>query len=243
MRIGILSDIHSNLEALQVVLETMSHLKVDRYICLGDLVGYGASPNEVVDLIRPLVDYTIMGNHDAAVAGFMDYEYYYDSAREALDWTRETLTPENMEYLKGMPYFRLEGDAQFVHGEPMRPELFNYLYTLDHARNLHSHFNAIRKVTFVGHSHLRRVYELSETEVTELPVENLSFKQDKKYAIAIGSVGQPRDYDPRACFVIFDPDIMRTEFYRVEYDVDQAAEKILQAGLPEYFASRLYSGA
>ncbi len=243
MRIGLISDIHANYEALAAVLDVIVRLKVDKYICLGDLVGYGASPNEVMDLVRGLSEFTVMGNHDAAVAGQMDYQYYYDAAREVLRWTTESLTEANMDYLKNLPYFRILDGVCYVHGEPITPNEFNYLYTLDQAKNIHGFYDMIQSVTFVGHSHLRRVFELSPDEVLELPDENLTLRPDRKYAIAIGSVGQPRDYDPRAGFVVWDSDTRRVEFYRVEYDIDRAAEKILNAGLPEYFATRLYSGS
>lgn len=243
MRIGLISDIHSNLEALQVVLGTMKRLKIDRYICLGDLVGYGANPNEVMDLVRPIVDFTTLGNHDAAVAGRMEYHYYYESAREALTWTRQLLSPENINYLKELPYIRTLGEVCYVHGEPINPELFNYVYLIAQATELVEQYDKLSYVTFVGHSHLRRVFELSPTGAVELPVENISLRPDHKYVIAIGSVGQPRDYDPRACFLIYDEDQKRVEFYRVDYDVDAAAEAIMRSGLPEYFATRLFSGS
>lgn len=243
MRIGIISDIHSNIEALDEVLMVMARLKIDRYVCLGDLVGYGANPSEVMDIVRPLVDFTIMGNHDAAVAGQMDYQYYYDEARDALAWTRESLSEENIEYLKSLPYFRIEEEICFVHGEPIAPERFNYVYTLEQATALSQHYELLRNVTFVGHSHLRRVYEMSDREAVELPVDNFTMRADRKYVIAIGSVGQPRDYDPRAGFVVYDSGARHVEFYRIEYNVEGAADKIIKAGLPEYFATRLYSGS
>ena len=243
MRIAVISDIHANLEATQVVLNTLKALKIDRYICLGDLVGYGASPNEVMELVCPLVDFTVIGNHDAAVVGRMDSQYYYDSAREVISWTQEQLSPENLAYLESLPYLKTEGGVCYVHGEPLFPEYFNYLYTIEQAQEIHKRYEELSPLILVGHSHLRRVYEFSEDGVIELPVENLTLKQDRKFAIAAGSVGQPRDYDPRAGFIVHDVDRRRIEFYRVAYDIDGAAEKIMKAGLPEYFATRLYSGS
>ncbi len=242
MRIGIISDLHSNLEALQAVLRTLPHLKIDRIVCLGDLVGYGADPDTVVTLVRPLADFTIMGNHDAAVARQMDYHYYYEAAREALDWTRAQLSDDNLTYLKELPYFRVESGACFTHGDPISPHEFNYIYTLEQARQMQAFYELLQPVTFVGHSHLRRAFQLSPTETIELPVDNLTLREDRKYIIAVGSVGQPRDYDARAGFVIYQTDTRRVEFYRVAYDIDRAAEKILNAGLSDYFASRLYGG-
>lgn len=243
MRLAILSDIHSNIEALDAVLDALTRQKIDRMVCLGDLVGYGADPQAVVTRIRPLVDFTIMGNHDAAVAGCMEFFYYHENAKEALNWTRQQLGDDNLAYLRNLPYIKEERGVCFVHGEPIEPEAFNYLYLYEHAEFLRYHFPKLAPLTFVGHSHLRRVYEFSEGDVVELPAGHLPLRADRKYAVAVGSVGQPRDYDPRAAYVIFDDESMEVEFCRVPYNVDAAAEKILKAGLPNYFAARLYSGA
>lgn len=243
MRTGIISDIHANLEALQMTLATLPRLKVNRLVCLGDLVGYGGNPQEVVTLLRPLLDVCVVGNHDAAVSGLMDYSYYYDAAREVLDWTAAQLTPDDRTWLSKQPYIFMEEDACFVHGEPVRPEGFGYLYTQGEVDKLLDFYGMLRPVTFVGHSHLRRVYELSPEEAISLPEDNLTLRPDRKYVVAVGSVGQPRDYDPRASFVIYDDSARRIEFYRVSYDIDKTANRIMTVGLPEYFATRLYSGS
>ncbi len=245
MRIGLISDIHSNEQALESTLELMTKLRIDKYICLGDLVGYGGSPNVVMDKLCSMVDFTIMGNHDAAVAGQMDYTYYYDAAKEVLEWTRTTLKQEHLDYLENMPYFRVDPDNDicYVHGEPIAPHEFNYVYTLDHAQRLVLDYDKLRFVTFVGHSHLRRIYELSNESAIELPVENMELRPDRKYVIAVGSVGQPRDYDPRACCSVYDTERKAIEFYRINYDIEGAAQKILSEGLPEFFAARLFSGS
>lgn len=243
MKICLISDIHANKEALDAVLQDSQKQDPDLYICLGDLVGYGASPNEVMNIIRPLVSFTTMGNHDAAVAGYMDYRFYYEAARSVLDWTKEQLSEENMEYLKSLPYFRIDKDACFVHGEPIAPQDFNYLYTLEQANALAMNFELLQQVTFVGHSHLQRAFEMTPTQVAELPIDSIIMQPERKYAFAIGSVGQPRDYNPDAAYVTFDTEKREVRFFRVPYDIDQSADRILKAGLPEYFASRLYSGS
>lgn len=243
MRIGLISDIHSNLQALETVLDTMNKLKVDRYVCLGDIVGYGANPKEVVDIIRPLVDFTIMGNHDAAVSNKIEFGYYYDDARNALLWTREQLSEDDLAYLANLEYISYEEGICYTHGEPINPEAFGYLYKPEQAMALVPEFDTLKQVTFVGHSHLRRIYDYTRGNMMELPCENITLRPGHKYAIAIGSVGQPRDNDPRACFAIYDTAESRVEFYRIDYDVDKAAESIMNAGLPAYFANRLYSGS
>ncbi len=243
MRTGIISDLHSNLQATEKVLEYMQTLSIDRCICLGDLVGYGGNPEEVMNLVTPVTQFTVMGNHDAAVAGQMDYNYYYEAAKQALDWTRAALSEKNLNTLNKLPYFRNEDNVCYVHGEPINPEVFNYVYTLEQAEKLVLDYDSIKNVTFVGHSHLRRIYEIRPSNAVEYSVENIKLDPNKKYVIAVGSVGQPRDFDTRSSMVVWDDETRMIEWHRVEYDIDAAVEAILKAGLPEYFAARLYSGS
>ncbi len=243
MRIAVISDIHANLEALQAVLSLLGRLRVDRYVCLGDFVGYGANPGEVINLLRVMCDTAIMGNHDAAICGQMNFDHYYGEAREVLLWTKEAMPDDARRYLSELPYFRVEGDICWVHGSPVDPADFHYVYTLEQASGLVRHYDNLKSITFVGHSHLRRIYEIYPDHALEINVDNFTMQESRKYVVAVGSVGQPRDYDPRAAFVVFDSGERRVEFYRVPYDIDKAAEKIINAGLPEFFASRLYSGS
>ncbi len=243
MRTGIISDIHANLEAMQEVLRLLGRLKVDRYVCLGDFVGYGAAPNEVINLLKVMCDISIMGNHDAAVCGQMDFKHYYGEAKEVLEWSAESLTEDNMKFINSLPYFRMEGDICWVHGTPVDPASFGYVYTIEHATSLCPHYDELKTLTFLGHSHLRRVYEILPDKALEVTVDNFTVQEGKKYVVSVGSVGQPRDYDPRASFVIYDSDERRVEFYRVPYNIDKASERILNSGLPEFFAARLFSGS
>ena len=133
MRIGIFSDIHANIEALTAVLEAFRAERIDKYVCIGDTVGYGASPNECCDLVRGQAAFTILGNHDAAVAGRMDYSYYYDAARQALDLHAAVLKPENMRWLQSLPYEVREGHISFCHGSPLNLEEFEYIFAPEQA--------------------------------------------------------------------------------------------------------------
>src|SRR5512143_1917045 len=133
MRIAVFSDVHANLEALQAVVRAYASERIDKYVCLGDTVGYGASPNDCCDIVRNLAAFTILGNHDAAVAGRMDYSYYYDAARQALDLHAEMLSPDNMEWLKTLPYEVREGDLTFCHGSPINLEEFEYIFSVEQA--------------------------------------------------------------------------------------------------------------
>src|SRR5688500_3460802 len=129
MRIAIFSDVHGNIEALEAVLKQFREIGgVDKYVCLGDIVGYGADPDECCTRIREIAEVTLLGNHDAAVAGRMDYSYYYDAAREALDWCVHRLTPENMAWLKSLPYKHRIGHVELSHGSPIQPEDYDYIF-------------------------------------------------------------------------------------------------------------------
>ena len=136
MRFGIFSDVHANIEALSAVMEAFKSENIDQYYCLGDVVGYGASPNECADIVRTKAEVTILGNHDAAVAGRMDYSYYYEAARNALDLHASTLTAENMDWLRQLPYKHAVGDTglHLCHGSPLRLEEFEYIFAPEQAR-------------------------------------------------------------------------------------------------------------
>jgi len=244
MRLGIFSDIHANYEALSAVLEAFTHESIDEYHCLGDVVGYGGSPNECAEVIREITTHTILGNHDAAVAGRMDYSYYYDAARQALDVHAELLTEENTAWLKGLPYKRRieEANVDLCHGSPVRIEEFDYIFAPEQARECLSIYDEMAQLTLIGHSHLCKVFALGEDTVEELPANDFHLEDDKKYIVSVGSVGQPRDYDNRASFVVYDSDAKKFEFKRIEYDIESAAEKVLGAKLERNFAHRLYIG-
>ena len=244
MRLGILSDIHANYEALSAVVEAYRHESIDEYYCLGDTVGYGGSPNECSDVVRDLVRATILGNHDAAVAGRMDYSYYYEAARHALDLHAQVLTPGNMAWLKGLPYqLRLEDHGVLLcHGSPVRLEEFEYIFAPEQARECLPIYGELGALTVIGHSHLCKVFALTPHSVEELPPVDFELLPDKKYIVSVGSVGQPRDYDNRASYTVYDSDKKRFEFKRVEYDIETAAQKVLKARLERNFAHRLFIG-
>jgi predicted phosphodiesterase len=247
MRLGIFSDIHANYEALSAVLEAFKNENIDQFHCLGDVVGYGGSPNECADIIRDLATHTILGNHDAAVAGRMDYSYYYEAARHALDVHAEILTPTNTAWLKGLPYSeRLKDvDVDLCHGSPVRLEEFDYIFAPEQARECLPMYDEMAHLTLIGHSHLCKVFALSPKsamQVEELPATDFTLDPDKKYIVSVGSVGQPRDYDNRASFVVYDADKKHFEFKRIEYDIESAAKKVLDVKLERNFAHRLYIG-
>src|ERR1700761_7826982 len=242
MRIGIFSDTHSNLEALTSVLAALKEERVDQHVCLGDTVGYGASPNECCDLVRGITSHTILGNHDAAVAGRMDYSYYYDAARQALDLHARQLSPENMCWLRNLPYEVREGEITFCHGSPINLEEFEYIFSVEQATRCLDIWEDLGAVTFIGHSHLCKSFALTRDEVFEVVATKFVIRPEHRYIISVGSVGQPRDYDNRASYTIYDSDERTFEFKRVGYDIDAAAQKIFAAELERNFGNRLFLG-
>ncbi|AKF03368.1 metallophosphoesterase family protein [Sandaracinus amylolyticus] len=244
MRLAIFSDVHANIEALSAVLEAYRRESVDEYYCLGDVVGYGASPNECADLVRNLAKVTILGNHDAAVAGRMDYSYYYEAARQALDTHARQLTPDNMAWLRSLPYKHDLANIGLTlcHGSPLRLEEFEYIFAPEQARECLSIWDELSDLTLIGHSHLCKVFALRPGEVEELPARRFTLRKGWKYIVSVGSVGQPRDYDNRASYTLFDSDTREFDFKRVEYDIESAATKIFEGNLERNFGHRLFIG-
>lgn len=242
MRLGIFSDVHSNLEALNAVIEDYEDKRIDKFICLGDVVGYGANPNECCDIVKGLASMTVLGNHDAAVAGRMDYSFYYHDAREALNWCVRQLSPENHAWLRSLPYLETMNDMCFSHGSPLKPEKFDYIFNMSQASELIEHYDQIATASFLGHSHLAKSFTLGLGGVSEVVATRFSLRRNRKYIITDGSVGQPRDCDNRACYTVYDTDTRVFEYYRVEYDIESAAKKIFIADLAVGFGKRLFMG-
>jgi diadenosine tetraphosphatase ApaH/serine/threonine PP2A family protein phosphatase len=243
MRIAILSDIHANIEALAEVVSAIRLQAPDRVVCLGDVVGYGASPNECCDLLRPLAEVVLLGNHDAAVSGRMDYSYYYEAARRALDWTAARISAENLVWLRSLPYTHRIDQVGFSHGSPVLPAEYEYVFALEQARELLPHVLRLPEVTFIGHSHLCKAFALSlDGEVEDVGAARMQLRPDRRHIVSVGSVGQPRDYDSRACFVSYDTVARTVEYHRVPYDIESSAQKIFDAKLALNFGRRLFLG-
>lgn len=240
-RILIISDIHANLNALETVLTTAG--KVDAVWCLGDLVGYGPDPNACIELLKEQPNLAcVCGNHDAAVLGRINLSVFNYEARESLSWTKKVLTENNLDYLRSLPDSIHQGDCLLVHGSPMNPLreyiLDGFIATLN--------FKAFEeKCCMAGHSHIPNVFFMDDDRkmVDYLAVyDGDTFDLKEKNILNPGSVGQPRDHDPRASFVLFYPEIGRWENKRLEYDIRAVQQKIRQAMLPEKHAHRLDYG-
>lgn len=243
MRYGIFSDTHANLGALEAVLREFDRENVDELVCIGDTVGYGPQPEECCEKIRKLTRHTILGNHDAAVSGRMDYSYYYDAAREALDLHSSLVSAESMEWLKSLPYSAQDDGTHFCHGSPLDLEQFEYIFTVDQASTCIPIWEDLGQITFIGHSHLCKAYALGRERVYEVITKDFEVHPEFRYIVSVGSVGQPRDHDPRASYTIYDSDRGLFEFKRVEYDIAATAQQIFDENrLSDSFGARLFAG-
>jgi len=249
MRYLVVSDLHSNLEALAAVLEASAG-RYERVVCCGDLVGYGADPNPAVDWARKNVAVIVRGNHDKACCGTSEGEDFNPLARYAALWTRAQLTPENLAYLRELPSGPIQVDGfQLVHGSVADED--EYVFFAEHAALTYPYLDS--SLTFFGHTHIQGGFaRLGLGPVRSIQVsfpEGSGWKafelhEREQYLINPGSVGQPRDGNPRAGFAIYDSDLTpgTVEYGRVAYDVARAQQKIRLAGLPPRLADRLAVG-
>jgi predicted phosphodiesterase len=246
MKYAVISDIHANLEALEAVLAD-AQPEADSIICLGDIVGYNANPQECLHLVQRVCTLVIAGNHDLAAVGLRPYDDFNEYASAAIDWTRLRLTPAEQTYLRGLPRTAPFGTGWLAaHGSPrdtdeylIRAEDFqqSFAYLRCHLPEVHC--------CFVGHTHLPMVWQCTRTSVVQgVAPDSLTVTLDPtcQYIINPGSVGQPRYGGPEATYILLDDATRTVEFRFVAYDVDTAQEKIYDAGLPPYLAERLAIG-
>ncbi len=241
MKIAIISDIHGNLEALNAVLKKIEEEKPDKIVCLGDIVGYGANPNECCDIVKKLTDKIVMGNHDSAVCMKTPLDWFNPNARTAIEWTMKKLTPDNFDFLSKLPLTLKYENLLFVHASPNSPEEWKYILN---AYDAYYELQVIKEnVCFIGHSHVPVTFMLDENlDIFMIDREEFFIEGGKKYLINVGSVGQPRDFDPRASFGIYDTDKKHFRIIRVDYDIRLAQRKIIEADLPVILAERLLYG-
>ncbi|MFT5470741.1 MAG: diadenosine tetraphosphatase ApaH/serine/threonine PP2A family protein phosphatase [Verrucomicrobiales bacterium] len=220
MRYAIFSDIHGNAEAWERVLEDIQLMDADVLVCLGDVVGYGPLPEEVLTDIRNHTDNFVLGNHDAAAAGLLDVSYFNESAREVLEWTKKQLDPESIQFLRNVPLKITSEDILFVHAEISEPSRFNYIEEVEDAQKnfaANDHF-----VTFVGHTHYPLIFELTnDGSVLEHEDNDYRLSERSRYIVNVGSVGEPRNPDDlRARYLVYDSETREVFFRRVDFDFD-----------------------
>lgn len=243
MRTAFISDIHANLDALETVLADIAGQSIDRIVCLGDIVGYGPNPNECVARVREVAEVTVVGNHDYAALGRIDTLGFNEYARAAADWTAAALDPDSVSYLESLPLDTVLDGVRLVHASPLDPERWTYILSYQEAKRQFGAFP--EPVCFIGHSHLPIVVELHDEEIRAIPFAPdapVRLHKDRQYLVNVGSVGQPRDRDPRCGYAWYDDEIGATLLRRLEYPVKAVQDKILAAGLPPFLAQRLGEG-
>jgi len=237
---AILTDIHGNLEALEAVLADLDRVKPASIVCLGDFVGYGASPNECIDRLRPRLEEAVIGNHDLAAVGRLPLGGFHADAAAAALWTDQALTPANRAYLESLPLARVWRGARLTHAAPADPAGWRYVLSRREAVSELSAFS--ERVCFIGHSHYPCAFDGGASELRYNRAEEITIEPGHRYLVTVGSVGQPRDGDPRAAFALYDDAAGRIRHVRSEYDVPGAMRRIVQAGLPGFLAERLQWG-
>jgi predicted phosphodiesterase len=243
MRVAVLSDIHGNLEAFRAVLGRIADLRIDRRVCLGDIVGYGADPNACIEIVRRESITCVLGNHDTRAIGMEEPDTFNAAAERAVLWTRAQLTDENRDLLAALPRELAREDAFLVHGSIHDTDRY-ILY----ARDLQDNFAMLRElpgrpaICFFGHTHLPVAYSSGGAGIRQELGTTIALATERQYLVNPGAVGQPRDGDPRAAFAVYDTDDRSVTFHRTEYDIAAAQEKIITAGLPPRLAERLAYG-
>lgn len=248
MRYLILSDMHGNWDAFAAVLRKVKRKRFDAILVLGDLVGYGAGPNQVVEAVRELEGtvYVVRGNHDKVVAELEDGSNFNQPALAAARWTTERLTPANYRYVKEMQLgpIAVTDEMHICHGSPLDED--TYVFSIYDAYEIFTNYPQAQ-VIFFGHTHIPSRFVLHSKDTIEVAVvqgesETLKLEDGKRYLLNPGSIGQPRDRDPRAAYLIYDSEASTVRWQRLDYDVEKAQERIERAGLPKVLADRLALG-
>jgi predicted phosphodiesterase len=241
MRYGIIGDIHSNLEALQAVLQALSLEHVDEYLCVGDIVGYGADPQECIDRVKERVSITVAGNHDQAAVELFPALYFNSYAQKAISWTKKNISGSGKDYLRSLRLIYQNKDLTLAHGSLSSPEDFKYI---TEPGVLGSTFDLLEgNICFIGHTHTAGIF-IQDGAGHNRPCKALrqNIEKGNKYVVNVGSTGQPRDCDPRASYCIYDTAGKEVGLERVGYDVHLARKKIIERGLPHLLGDRLLLG-
>lgn len=243
MRYAVISDVHSNIEALSNFFEKAATLDIGAFVCLGDIVGYSPNPNECIDLLRKKKARCIMGNHDSRAAGLQDESDFNLIAAEAIRWTRGVLTDENKEFLKNLPATLLV-DNKFLAVHGWIKDTDEYIISTE---DVMSNFKILKEeyktnLCFFGHTHVAIAYGETNGKTSLNTDAIIEVSKGSYYLINPGSIGQPRDRDPRSSFVVYDSKKSTVTYHRIEYDIQATADKIIAAGLSQRLAERLKLG-
>jgi predicted phosphodiesterase len=239
MRYAVIADIHSNLEALEVVLRDTKEQKCTHYSCVGDVVGYGANPKECLDIVRSMGMPVVKGNHDEYCSSEEELEGFNPHAAEAVNWTRKQLSVEDRKWLRELKYIRLVASFSMVHATLDGPQRWGYVFDKLAAAASFTYQNT--SVCFFGHTHVPVAF-VRDSMVRGGTYSKFKVEPGKKYFVNVGAVGQPRDGNPKAGYVIYDMNEGSIELRRLDYDIPKAQKKIMEAGLPQRLADRLALG-
>jgi predicted phosphodiesterase len=239
MKFAIIADIHANLEAFHVVLEDCKKQRVTHYACLGDVVGYNANPKECLDIVRTMNMPCVKGNHDEYCSTEEHLDGFNPAAAEAVNWTRKQLTDNDRQWLRDLKYTRMVASFTLVHATLDGPQRWGYVFDKLAAAASFTYQNTA--VCFFGHTHVPVAF-IRDSVVRGGTYSKFKVEQGKKYFVNVGAVGQPRDNNPKAAYVVYDVHEGTIELRRLEYDIATAQKKILAAGLPERLAERLAYG-
>lgn len=241
MKLALISDIHGNLEALVSVLEHIEKQKVDSIHCLGDVIGYGSDPIGCLDLVCRNCDVKLMGNHEFAALGLDDTSDYNPVAKKATVWTMSQLSDRERGLIEKFEMSHTVDDLLLVHASPVEPERWNYILTAEAA--LDAFVEMRENIGFFGHTHVPQIYCEREEELPRMQAgHDILMDEESRYLINVGSVGQPRDNDPRACYATFDTVEREVLYHRVAYDIEATQEKMTEASLPRMLIERLSVG-
>jgi predicted phosphodiesterase len=240
MRYGIFSDVHSNLEALNAVIQAFQKEDMDKYLCVGDVVGYGANPKECISLVRKLAEASVAGNHDWACVDLFSVDDFNPAAKDAVLWTRNMLDETDRYFLSSLEPIYKNDTFCLVHGSLSHPEDFDYIMDAYAAAQTFSLMK--NQICFIGHSHVAGVFIDSGNSISYPEVDRVDIKEKNKYIVNVGSVGQPRDGNPDSAYCIYDSDKKQIQIKRVAYDTKTARKRILDAGLPRFLGDRLLVG-
>lgn len=241
MKLAIVSDIHGNLEAFTAVLRDIESQNVDKIHFLGDVVGYGCNPAACLELVHKLCDTRLMGNHEFAVLGRLSTDQYAPAAKESAAWTQAQLSDFELACLEELEISRTVDDLFFVHASAYEPEQWHYVLDEQEAQLAFDHLD--QSICFFGHSHVPVVFsEKTDGPPRKRAGHSFQPNEEDRYLINVGSVGQPRDKDPRACYVTYDTYQRDLEYHRVEYDIAKTQQKMASANLPQVLIDRLTIG-
>lgn len=241
MRYGIFADVHSNLEALEAVIHAYKKEAIDKYLCAGDVVGYGANPKECIEQVKMFTMVTVAGNHDWASVDLFSTDYFNPVAKEAVYWTAHNIDEQSRYFLEHLGLIYKNEDLTMVHGTLDDPQDFNYM-TDDYIAA--KTFALLETNTcFVGHTHVAEIFiQDKDNRIYYQGGNNIDIKEENKYIINVGSVGQPRDGNSQAAYCIYDTDTKIVQIKRINYDIQTAREKIIARGLPIFLGERLLVG-